>query len=106
MKNRTSTSSTSTSEITLISGSSLERLCSFIRNSADDARALLLREQVQETNRFLLDGDDQAVDAAAQIAVRDQRRNGDREARGRRDQRLGDAARKHGRVANALLRDR
>ena len=45
--------------------------------------------------------DDDAVDAAAQIAVGDQRGNRDAEARGRGHQRLGDAAGEHARVAHA-----
>src|ERR1700741_1173363 len=72
MKNRTRTSSTSTSEITLISGSSLDRLCcSFIRDSKH-TRPLLMQQRLDEANRLLLDLHDQAVDSPAQIAVRDQ----------------------------------
>src|SRR5262245_28879827 len=72
MKNKTSTRSTSTSEMTLISGSSLERLlCSFIADSKH-ARALVLQQRLDEADRFLLDLDDEAVHAAAQEAVGNQ----------------------------------
>ena len=92
MKNSTSTSRTSTSEITLISGSSLERLCSLIGHSKNPG-TLVLQQRFDEGNRLFLDQHDQAVDPAAQVTIGDQRRDRDREARGRRDQRLRDAAR-------------
>src|SRR5262245_55305766 len=91
MKNRTRTSSTSTSEITLISGSSLDRLCSFIRDS-EDPRTLVLQQRVDEVDCLLLDQHDESLDAPAQVAVCDQRRNRDREAGRGRDQGFGDAA--------------
>src|SRR5512143_1973954 len=101
MKNRTSTSSTSTREMTLISGSSLERLlCSFIADSKH-ARALMLQQRLDEADRFLLDLDDEAVDAAAQEPVGDQRRNGHRETGGRRNQRFRNTACEDRRIANA-----
>src|SRR5688572_22246285 len=105
MRNRTSTSSTSTSEITLISGSSLERFCSFIGYSKY-TRPLLMQQRLDEASRLLLDPDYQSVDATAQIAVRDQRGDGDRQTRSGRDQGLGNAACEHGRVRHAVRGDR
>src|SRR5438477_11254351 len=104
MKNRTSTSSTSTSEMTLISGSSLERLCSFIADSKH-ARALMLQQRLDEADSFLFDLDDEAVDAATQEPVRDQRRNGHRETGGRGNQGFRNTARQDRRIADALRRD-
>src|SRR5918993_1953041 len=76
MRNSSSTSSTSTSEITLISGSSLERFCIFIGHS-EDTRPLLMQHRLDEAHRLLLDLHDQTVDAAAQVAIGDQRRDRD-----------------------------
>src|SRR5687767_6494211 len=102
MRNSTSTSSTSTSEITLISGSSLERFCSFIDDS-EYARALLMVQQrLDEPHRLLFDPHDQSLDAPAQIAVRDQRRNRDGQTRGRCDQCFRDAAGEHSRIRDAV----
>src|SRR5690606_35581494 len=84
MKNRTRTSKTSTREMTFISGSSLERLCSFIGYSKDTG-TLLLQHQVDEANRLFLDLHHEAVDAPAQIAVRNERRDRNDETRRRRD---------------------
>src|SRR5215510_2781138 len=76
MRNNTSTSSTSTSEITLISGSSLERLCSFIDHSIHAGMTgplLIMKDRLDEAHRFLFYPHHQSLDAPAQIAVRDQR---------------------------------
>src|SRR5262245_50487627 len=104
MRNSTSTSSTSTSEITLISGSSLERLCSFIRHSKN-TRPLLMQQRLDEAHRLLLDPHDQTLDAPAQIAVSDQRRYRYRQAGGRCNQRFRDTPGEHGRVRDAVGRD-
>src|SRR5688572_24853912 len=94
MRNSTSTSSTSTSEITLISGSSLERFCSFIDRPkyTGSAGPLVMQQRLDEAHRLLLDPHDQTFDAPAQIAVCDQRRYRDRQAGGRGDQCFRDAA--------------
>src|SRR5262245_48087749 len=108
MRNSTSTSSTSTSEMTLISGSSLERLCSFIDHSVyagHTGSLLIMQHRLDEAHRFLFDPHDQSLDAPAQVAVRDQRGNCDRQARSRRDQCFRDAAGEHGRVRHAVGRD-
>src|SRR5262249_5250950 len=105
MRNSTSTSRTSTSEITLISGSSLERLCSFIGHSKNPG-TLVLQQRFDEGDRLFLDQHDQAFDPAAQVTIGNQRRDRDREAGGRRDQSLGNAAREDRRVADSLCRDR
>src|SRR5262245_41781096 len=104
MRNSTSTSSTSTSEITFISGSSLERFCSFIGHSKN-TRPLLMQQRLDEAHRLLLDPHDQTLDAPAQIAVRDQRRYRDRQAGSSGDQCLRDAAGEHGRVRDTVGRD-
>src|SRR5262249_61828709 len=98
MRNSTSTSRTSTSEITLISGSSLERLCSLIGHSQNPG-TLVLQQRFDEGYRLFLDQHDQAFHPAAQEAVGNQRRDRDREAGGRRDQSFRDAAREDGRGA-------
>src|SRR5262252_10481285 len=100
MRNSTSTSRTSTSEITLISGSSLERLCSLIGHSKNPG-TLVLQQRFDEGVRLFLDQHDQTFDPAAQITIGNQRGDRDREARGRRDQRLRDAARENRRIACA-----
>src|SRR6188474_48139 len=107
MRNSTRTSSTSTSEITLISGSSLERFCSFIDRPkyTGSAGPLVMQQRLDEAHRLLLDPHDQTFDAPAQIAVGDQRRYRDRQARGRGHQRLRDAAGEHGGVRNTVSRD-
>src|SRR5690349_6278910 len=106
MRNSTSTSSTSTSEMTLISGSSLVRLCSFIDNSEYTRPLLMVQQRLDEAHRLLFDPHDQAFDAPAQIPVCDQRRNRDRQACGRRDQRFGDAPGQHCGIRHAVVRDR
>jgi len=81
MRNSTRTSSTSTSEMTLISGSSLERFCSFIDHSKYAGLTgplLIVQHRLDEAHRLLFDPHDQSLDAPAQIAVCDQRRNRDR----------------------------
>src|SRR5215469_3821533 len=100
MRNRTSTSRTSTSEITLISGSSLERLCSLIGHSKNPG-TLVLQQRFDEGVRLFLDQHDQAFDPTAQVTIGDQRRDRDGEAGGRRDQRLRNAARENRRIAGA-----
>src|SRR6185436_4669028 len=108
MRNSTSTSSTSTSEMTLISGSSLERLCSFIDHSKYSGLTgplLKVQQRLDEAHRLLFDPHDQSLDAPAQIAVRDQRRNRDRQACGRRDQCFRDAVGEHRRVRDTVGRD-
>src|SRR5262245_44585487 len=105
MRNSTSTSRTSTSEITLISGSSLERLCSLIGHSKNPGTSVL-QQRFDEGYRLFLDQHDQPFDSAAQVTIGNQRRYSDREARGRRDQRLRDATRENGRIADALRGDR
>src|SRR5687767_12513484 len=102
MRNSTSTSSTSTSEITLISGSSLERFCSFIDHSEYTRPLLMVQQRLDEAHRLLFDPHDQCLDAPAQVAVRDQRRNRDRQARGRCDQRFRDAAGEYGRIRHTV----
>src|SRR5215471_5242681 len=72
MKNSTSTSKTSTREMTLISGSSLERLCSLIGHSKNPG-TLVLQQSLDEGHRLLLYQHHEPVHAAAQIAIRDQR---------------------------------
>src|SRR5690606_29126550 len=104
MKNSTRTSSTSTSETTLTSGSSFARVLSLIGHS-QEIRPVVLRQRVEKLDRLLLHLHHEPVDLAAQIAVADQSRNRDDQARRGRDQRLGDAARKHRRIADALGRD-
>src|SRR6187455_3262316 len=101
MRNSTSTSSTSTSEITLISGSSLERFCSFIGHSKH-TRPLLVQQRFDEAHRLLLDSHDQTLDAPAQIAVGDQRRNRDGQTRGRGDQCFRDAAGEDGWIRDTV----
>src|SRR6185503_2321252 len=108
MRNSTRTSSTSTSEMTLISGSSLERFCSFIDHSKYAGLTgplLIMQHRLDEAHRLLFDPHDQSLDAPAQITVRNQRRNRDRQTRGRGDQRFRDAAREHSRVRYAVGRD-
>src|SRR6185295_16888812 len=96
-KNTTIMSTTSMSEIMLISGSSRRRGFKFMASRSDggtpDAGRGLARvrafEGVGETDGVLFHRDDDAIHLAAQEAIRDQRRDRDHEAGRRTDQRLG-----------------
>src|SRR5215467_5936896 len=103
MKNTTSSSTTSMSETTLISGSSWRRGLRFIANRAARSRDVhggrrgaLARarrlERIRHADGVLFHLHDDAVDAAAKVAIGDQRRDRDAQPRGGRDQRFGDAA--------------
>src|SRR5581483_9155967 len=107
-KNTTIMSTTSMSEIMLISGSSRRRGLRFMTSRSDratsDARrsfAGLAFERIGEPNGVLLHRDDDAVDFAPQESIRDERRNGDHEARRGTDERLGDAAGERARITHA-----
>ena len=63
-------------------------------------------QRFDELDGFFFHVDHQRIDARAVVAIADQRRNRDGQARRRRDQRLRDTAGQHGRVANTVCRDR
>src|SRR5690606_27321361 len=98
MKKTRSNRTTSISDVRLTSGSSLDRLCSFIC-AVRRGDALMLK-RFQKFPRFLLHLHDERVDAAPQVAVAHQRRDRDGQPGGRRDQRLRDAAGEHARIAD------
>src|SRR5690348_12738242 len=112
MKNTTSSSTTSMSETTLISGSSGGRpglrftaRVPWRAGSGCRRRAALARprrlERVGHADRLLLHLHDDALDPAAQVAVENERRDGDAQTRDRTDERLGDAAREGAGITHA-----
>src|SRR5690349_18257634 len=88
-KNTTIMSTTSMSEIMLISGSSRRRGLRFMASPCDGATADARRgfarlrafERIGEPNGVLLHRDHDAIDFAAQKSIRDQRRNRNHETR-------------------------
>ena len=108
MKKMTSSSAMSISEIRLISGSSFgRRVCIFMRarDAVGFAGLRLGAQRIGERHRDLFHVDDDAFHLAAQIAVGDERRNGDRQAARGGDQRFGDAAGEQARIAHAAEHD-
>ena len=105
MKKITISSTTSMSEVMLSSGSSgLRGLRSIARDPGvgPPAARLLLFQQLDELHRFLLHLHHEPLDPATQVAIADQRRNGDEQSRRRRNERFGDAAGEDARIAARL----
>ena len=111
MKKMTSSSETSISGIRLISGSSLPlaglhpHAVRATPPSLSPTCIVAPRESAKVTAIFSISIDD-ALDLAAQVAVRDVGRNRHREAGRGADQRFGDAARQHARITHAAEHDR
>src|SRR6185436_20715683 len=106
VKKTTIISTTSMSEIMLISGSSRRRGLKFTVRDASGAggaahRGLRRLERIGEADGVLLHRDDDAIHLALQEPVGKERRNGDDETRGGADERFGDAARQRPRIAHA-----